>query len=604
MPPTVLDSSTFEGILATDDNMPFILLALQAADEIAVDTETSGLNVRNNVDYCMGICLAVDGMACYIPFRHKSDNVSRLWLDKLIETIKHKDLYWHNRKFDMHSLKTLGVDPLQFTGKQYCSMILASLVDEELFSKELDYLAKRFLKSEKFEYDVIKKLGDIYGYANIEPSAYRNYGSWDTVLTLNLGRVLWRSIITQNLESVYWETEEPFTRVLYVMEQRGVGVNSELAREYAERGRGRMATLYRELGGVNPASPKDLKKLLLDELGLPVLKHTKACEKCNDGWPVDSHEGSPSFDKDAMKDYDEILEASDNPTAKLISEYRGWQKATTSLYEPLLEKVGPDGRIRTEFQQHRTVTGRLSASDPNLQQIPRESTKPWNGNAKSCFNSGKPGYTLIGWDYSQVELRLAAAYGGESILLAEFERAGADPFAVLAPLIYGYLSKETRQDTKTFVYANLYGAGLRKIAAQLGRPVSEVKDLYDNYIRSIPGIMSVSRQVGEAIKQRGYITYWDGRRRHLKDKSKSYKIWNSVCQGGAAQMVKRAMIRLMNEVDCDDCQMVLQVHDEITFIIRTDLIEHYRPKIESIMVDFPQFGVTFAVDSKEWGEAA
>ena len=299
-----------------------------------------------------------------------------------------------------------------------------------------------------------------------------------------------------------------------------------------------------------------------------------------------------------MEQYDEILEAMDNPVARLIAEYRGWQKAVSSLYDPLLEKVGPDGKIRTEFKQHGTVTSRLSASDPNLQQVPRGSSNIWNGDAKSAFTSGRCGYLLIGWDYSQLELRLAASYGSESVLLNEFKRPDADPFSVLAPLIFGHLSKETRQDTKTFVYANLYGAGLAKIAMQLGRPVEQVESLYENYKNSIPGIMSISKKVARLIEQRGYVRYWDGRRRHMRDKSDSYKAWNSVCQGGGAQLVKKAMLRC-EEFEDDNCYMVLQVHDEITFCIKDGMVEHYEPMIVKAMTDW-DMGVTLAVDGKEW----
>lgn len=586
--------------LATNDNIAHALLCINAADDVAVDTETSGLDVRNGRDYLMGVCIDVPGWSGYIPFRHKSDNVSMRYLRDLCDLLHNKPLIWHNRKFDMHAFKTIGVDPLEtFKGPQYDTMMIAHLVDEEMFSKELDFLAKRFLKETKHDKDMINKVGDIYGRDNVPAEMYREYGGHDAWLTRRLRDVLYPKLEKQGLGEVYWNTEAPFTDVLFRMEQHGVGTNPSFCSEKVRVGNARMATISRTLGGRNPASPVDLKALLLDELGLPVLAHTDTCDTCKTrGQYVPDHEGNPSFNKRVMEDYDDILEASNNPTAKLISEYRGWQKAVSSLYSPLLEKVGPDGRIRTEFKQHGTVTGRLSASNPNLQQVPRESGKIWNGDAKTAFNSGREGYTLIGWDYSQIELRLAAAYGQEQVLLTEFKSESADPFNVLAPLIFGTLTPETRHDTKTFVYANLYGAGLRKIALQLGRPLAEVEGLYANYKSSIRGIMEVSGRVSKLAESRGFIRYWDGRRRHFRNRRDSYKAWNSLCQGGAAQLVKQAMLRCL-EFEDENCFMVLTVHDEITFCIKTDMIPHYEPLIIKAMTDW-DFGVNLHVEGKAW----
>jgi len=589
---------TLTSNLVTTDNFELHLLALRAADEIALDTETTGLNVRNKVDYLMGISYSVNGSAGYFPFRHPDTNLPRRCLDSLVDAIKTKPLIWHNQKFDYHSLNTIGVDPLSFVGQQYDTMMIAHLINEEWYSKELDHLCKMLLKEEKIDKE-IHKWGEAFGRENIPASIMSNYATQDAVLTRKLLKVLWPRLVAQHIDKVYLETEEPFCRLLYKMEQRGVGTNPEFCAAKARLGRMRMETIARELH-FNPGSPKDVGEYLIEELELPVLRHTDSCIMCTKvGLPPDTHVGKPSFNKAAMEEYDEILQDSDNPAAKLISEYRGWQKAVTSLYEPMLEKVGPDGLIRTEFKQHGTVTGRLSAQGPNLQQVPRSSAKKWNGNAKSAFWSGRQGYTLIGWDYSQLELRLAAAYGQESLLLDEFKSESADPFNVLAPLIFGELTPETRYDTKTFVYANLYGAGLKKIAAQLGRPTYEVEELYENYKRSIPGIMAISNTVSNLVKRRGWVSYWDGRRRHIRDKSKSYKAWNSVCQGGGAQLVKQAMLRCQDFED-SNCFMVLQVHDEITFCIKDDFISKYEPLIVEAMTDWPEFGVNFHVEGKIW----
>lgn len=586
-------------MLVTEQNFAIAMSCLWGADEIGVDTETSGFEVRYGTDFLTGFCFSVEGFKCYMPFRHPASNLPMRYVGAVEELLQAKDLIWHNRKFDMHSVKTIGIDPLKFLGKQYCTMIIASLVNEELYSKELDFLAKWYLKEEKTNSDQIHKLGDIYGWKNIPAEAIWEYGEQDAELTRQLKIFLWPKLVEQELESVYWETEAPFTALLYTLEQRGVGTNLNFVEEKEFIGSGRMATISRELG-FNPASPIALGRVLLDELGLPVLAHTKSCEHCKRGVALHTHEGKPSFTKIVMEEYDDILEASNNPTARRIAEYRGWQKAVTALYRPVLER-NVNGIIKTSFKQHRTVTGRLSASEPNLQQVPRNSTKPWNGTAKRSFTSGQAGALLYGWDYAQLELRLAAGYGMEALLLAEFERQGADPFSVLAPRIFGVLTPETRHQTKTFVYANLYGAGLRKIAAQLGKSVAETEPLYRNYHDTIPGIINVSRQVTSLVEQRGWVKYWDGRRRHIRNRSDAYKAWNSLLQGGGAQLVKKAMLRCQ-EIEDINCQMVLQVHDEITFVIEEGSIPKYEPAIKEAMTQWgkPFENINFEVEGKEW----
>jgi DNA polymerase I len=571
-------------MLATDENMPYILMALEANDEIAIDTETTGLNVRNRVDYLTGICAAVSDFQCYIPIRHKNGNITKeRWKDHIEEILSRKTLIWHNRKFDFHSFTTLGVNPLKFRGPQYDVMITAQLVNEEWPSKELDWLAKILLKDEKVDY--MKELGEIYGWGNIPPEVMAPYGGHDARLTLRLKNLLWPKLVSQGLESVYWDTEAPFTTMLYLMEQRGVGINRNLAADLAERGTGRMGTIKRNLR-FNPASPVDLNNYLINELGLPVLARTP--------------KGKPSFTKKVMEEYDELLQAQKDPTAQLVAEYRGWQKAVSSLYLPILEKVGPDGRIRTEFKQHGTVTGRLSASNPNLQQVPRGSDKLWNGHAKACFTSGREGYLLYGYDYSQIELRLAAAYGQESLLLAEFDKDKSDPFRVYCEILFNTFTEELRHDTKTFFYANLYGAGMAKIDATLGwNNLARTEPVYKKFRASIPGITEISKRVNEAMSQQGFVTYWDGRKRHIRNKNEAHKAWNSLIQGGAAQLVKKAMLRCEAFAD-NDCYPVLTVHDEITFVVREEALPDYEPKIRQAMTDFPDFGVKFAVEGKEW----
>jgi len=206
-----------QGILADNDNIGMILTLLQGAERIAVDTETSGLNVRNRIDYLMGVCVYTPDIAAYLPFRHKARNLDRRYFDYLWSILcTTPELDWHNRKFDMHSLATMGVDPLGLQGRQFDTLMAFHLWNEELPSKELDWLSKRFLGIGKHQGDTIKKMGLIYGFANMDVDAYRTYGPQDSWCTWRLRDFVEPKLKKVGLDKVYWETEAPFTELLYL----------------------------------------------------------------------------------------------------------------------------------------------------------------------------------------------------------------------------------------------------------------------------------------------------------------------------------------------------------------------------------------------------
>jgi DNA polymerase I-like protein with 3'-5' exonuclease and polymerase domains len=209
-----------------------------------------------------------------------------------------------------------------------------------------------------------------------------------------------------------------------------------------------------------------------------------------------------------------------------------------------------------------------------------------------------------------VELRLAAAYGRETLLLADFAKDDGDPFRTYCEILFGAFTPDGRQDTKTFFYANLYGAGLERIDVTLGwNNLEKTEPVFKRFRKSIPGIASVSKRVNDTMAKQGYVTYWDGRRRHIKNRSDSFKAWNSLVQGGAAQLMKKAVLRCEEWAD-DDCYPVLTVHDEITFCVRREAIPDYEPKVQKAMTEWKQpdnvtdlFPVRFAIDGKEWKAA-
>lgn len=557
--------------------------AMFDAEIIAVDTETTGLRVADGTDYLMGISVAyrlgpLGIMSAYFPFRHEAENLDRSVLTKLSTVFNNRPLVFHNLKFDLHSLHTIGIE-LNPTAKLFDTMNMAHMVNEELPSKGLDYLAQKYLNENKTT--AVKNWADVWGWSTVPVGLMDPYACKDAELTLKLFELLWPEMKRQELHTL-WPTERRFTRLLVDMEQRGVLINEDFAADKIAEGEEIMARIEKHLGW-SPTSSLDLEKFLLTDLGLPV-HH------------VSEKTGKPSFNSEAMKFYDEQLSFTNRTEAKLVLVYRGWQKAVSSLYRPALGLRSADGRVRCNFKQHGTKTGRLACAEPNLQQVPRKSDKPWNGDSKRTFLAS-PGRELWGYDYSQLEFRLATAYGRVPWLMEVFNDEKRDVFSELAQRI-----GEQRQSAKTYVYCTMYGGGKAKVAATLGKALPDIESNYDLFKTSIEGINEASRVAQRRAKTEGYVRMWTGRRRHFPYEEGHHKAFNSVLQGGGAEVVKRAMIMIDSDerIDKSRCAIVLQVHDEIVF----DMDPSYRKEVEPIimhhMVNFPEFGIRFAVERRNW----
>jgi DNA polymerase-1 len=339
--------------------------------------------------------------------------------------------------------------------------------------------------------------------------------------------------------------------------------------------------------GLNPSSPNELGHFLLEELSLPIVKKTKKG-------------GKPSFDKEAMKVYDELLQQVNDNRASLILTYRGWQKTTSSNYRPYLEMLDPDGRLRASFKQHGTVTGRLSCEKPNLQQIPRVSENDWNGHLKSAIivESGRTAWEV---DFSQGEFRLGTAYAKQRNLIDIFNDSQRDIFEEMAKDL-----GMTRNNVKTLNYLLQYGGGEGKISSTFGVSHLAAKAIKGNYYKNYPGLAKAANLALLRCRQNGFVKYWTGRRRHLPylAQDEGHLPFNSVIQGGFFEIVKRQMIRCDEAgLNNEECYMDLQVHDSVRFDIEDGKEGDYLPEIKRIMEDVqPDFGVKFRVDIKKWGE--
>lgn len=549
---------------------------------VSVDTETTGLNCVGGIDRCIGISIAavVDGkpVAHYYGIAHEvGDNVDISTLEQLKYVLEDgRPLIFANVQFDVLALESTGIAVAD--SPFYDILTMANMVDENIpIQKSLSQLSLRYLDEQgKLDTPEITKEKKS-GWKNTTPELMYEYAVADAVTTWRI----WDQLINHEewaaIPADVWEEKQKLIRVLLHMRRRGVRVDTTLAADMVQVGEARIEEIKTELG-VNPASNKDMYELLIVQLGLPVLKESKLTKK-------------PSFDKFAMEEYEVLLDQMDSPVANLIKEFRGWQKAISASYKPYLELTDPDGRIRCSYKTHGTVSGRLSCSEPNLQQVPKQSDKPWNGNVKQCFIP-RDGYTLVEFDYSQLELRLGTAYAGEESLKTVFNE-GRDIFDEMSAQL-----GMKRQDTKTLVYSMQYGAGEKRIMAAFGVDQPKARYLRQNYFDTYPRFKQLADQATAMAEKNGKVKIWSGRYRHFQYPSESYKALNSIIQGGAADVVERIMVRAFEEIDNPECELLLQVHDSLVWEIKTEKLDEYSERILTLMEDVqPDFGVKFAVEA-------
>ena len=574
--------------------MAAMLESLDANAIVAIDTEGTNveLDYRDGRGYGTGISVAVrfgGVFEGYYPYRHPSDNIGedeRHLLNSAIQNFKGW-LTFHNSKHDIVALKTLGID---YKGKFYDTMLLCHLLNETYpYVKSLNGCVKHYVGEGLQKDDAVVKtmVAALQGQWHLVPaSVMAPYAEYDAVLTLKLIEAI-EPLVFKELPREYWDHKQKFIRTVIAMEGRGVRVDTDLCNRMAAIGEIQMAETI-ELLGYNLGSSKDQYQLFIEDLKLPIIRVGKS--------------GRPSFDKAVMGEYEEILEQRDNDkTAAALLTYRGWQKAVSSNYKPYVVLLSPDGRLRCNYKLHGTKTGRMSCEKPNLQQIPRVGEKEWNGKMKSAFIPME-GYTLVESDYSQLEFRLAAAYGKERGLINIFNDPTRDIFTEMSKQL-----GETRFDTKTLTYAIQFGAGGAKIGRMLGVSEDKGKATRQNWYNTYSGIKRVSDRANSVCRTKGKVQLWSGRYRHFMfPNDEGHKAFNSVIQGGAADIMNNVMVRLFEEVDDEQkCRMLLQVHDSVVFEVRNDVLEEYKAKIKRVMEDivhFANFGVTFKVDIHEFGK--
>ena len=585
---------------------------------LAVDTETTGLEVRDGRDFATGVTVAYRGsggvVGHYFPFRHfgpgNYGDTERAYLKRLIESAPL--IVFHNAKFDLASLLTLGID---FQGMWYDTAVMAYLINEyRPFTKKLDALVKFYVDPNrgKVKSPELDAFIDAYGWAWVPAAMMRRYATFDGTLTFEVIDKLWPLWDAEGLDDFWRKQKQPLINVVRKMEERGIKVDVEYCEKMRDMAAEAMADYRHHLGALNPTSPKSQEHFLVDVLGIPpYMKVKKTKKRLPDGSYETLEKTAISFDAEAYRvHWGPYLERLNEPLAEYVLGYRGWQKADSAFYKSYLAHLSPDGRLRPRYAHHKdeeeggTVTGRLSCSEPNLQQIPKTSEKllqekPWNAGVKRSFIPA-PGYELWEVDYSQLELRLGTAYAKEAGLIAVFDE-GRDIFDEMAERI-----GLDRQRTKSFVYSTQYGAGIERLVSALGVTPAHAAKIREDYYRAYPGFRRVAEWASGMARRNKFVPLWSGRRRHfVNPRAEAHKAMNAMIQGGAADIVERQMIRVYNDIDVPsggEVKMLLQVHDSIIFEIKSGTTDLWLPKIKNLMEDVNAltdngFGVKWAVDA-------
>ena len=570
---------------------------LKKADFIAFDVETNGEDIYEGskvVLHGFSVAVKVDGtyIGDYFPTGHtKGGNLDEKYWRPLLDILVTKKLIVHNWINEARALDLYGYDPYKI--HYYDTMKLAHMQDES-FGKtadgySLEGCCERYLgyrgkqKSPMFQFAL-----KMFGWAGLTFDDIREYGTADSIATYQLFETLQKKFNTEPTAITdYWhKIEEENLTTLSKMRVRGVRVDLDFVKYKEEVGIRRMREIEKETGYTfeGTGSRKSLEKLFWDDLELPQI--------------IDKKTQRPTLNKEAMERYETLLEHSPNKDlAKLILEFRGWQKAVTGFYRPYQEHLGPDGRLRTNYKPHGTVTGRYSSSSPNLQQIPKESNKAWNGDVKRSFLASD-GYELWEFDYSQLEFRLAALFSGEPKLLEAFNDPTRDIFSEMSAIL-GF----PRQDCKTLTYSIQYGAGWPRIADVFGVSKGKAQEIIADWYAAYPRIRRASTKAEIEVLKTGKLKLWSGRYRHFKfPKSEARKAFNSINQGGGADIVRLSMNRIDRQVP--ECPLVLQVHDSCVVEIPEGQSELYIPQIKQIMENpLNQNIVQFRVDAHRMGAA-
>jgi DNA polymerase-1 len=595
--------------ILSQDALNVWLAKLAAAPLISFDTETDSLDYMQA--RIVGLSFAVaPGEAAYVPLGHdyagapqqlNRETVLAAFKPLLEDPARPK--LGHHLKYDTHSLANYGI---ALMGQRFDSMLESYVLNSVATRHDMDSTAEKYLgiKTIHFE-DVAGKGAKQITFNQVDVDRAAEYSAEDADVTLRLHLTLWPQIeAIPALKAVYETIEQPLVPVLYRMERTGVLVDRELLKTQSSELAARMLELqaqaHTEAGGVfNVDSPKQLQEILFGKLGIPVVRKTPT--------------GQPSTAEDVL---DEL--AATYPLPKLILEYRGVAKLKSTYTDKLPEQINQTtGRIHTSYHQAVAATGRLSSTDPNLQNIP---VRTQEGRRIRQAFIAPPGHSLVAADYSQIELRIMAHLSGDASLLQAFaedrdvhQATAAEVFAT--PL--SEVSADQRRSAKAINFGLMYGMSAFGLARQLGISRGDAQKYMDLYFERYPGVKRYMEETRRQARETGFVETVFGRRLYLPEiqsRNQALRQYaersaiNAPMQGTAADIIKRAMIDVDAWLQSSrvPARLIMQVHDELVLEVADEAVNAMVGQLRTHMAQAAKLAVPLKVDvgiGRNWDEA-
>ncbi|MEG7359001.1 DNA polymerase I [Pseudomonas citronellolis] len=599
---TVLEQAAFDAWLQK----------LAAAELIAFDTETTSIDAQQA--QVVGVSFAVEpGEAAYVPLAHSYMGVpQQLDRDAVLKALKplledpNKAKVGQHAKYDINVLANAST-PIEVRGVAYDTMLESYVLNSTATRHDMDSLALKYLghSTIRFE-DIAGKGAKQLTFDQIALEQAGPYAAEDADVTLRLHQALWEKLqAIPSLAKVLTDIEMPLVPVLARIERNGALVDANLlglqSRELGEK----MVELERksfELAGqeFNLGSPKQLGAILYEKLGLPVLAKTAT--------------GQPSTAENVLAD----LAEQDYELPKVIMQYRSLSKLKSTYTDKLPEQINPrTGRIHTSYHQAVAATGRLSSTDPNLQNIPIRTAE--GRRIRQAFVA-PAGCRLLSADYSQIELRIMAHLAQDEGLLDAF-RHDRDVHRATAAEVFGLpleeVTPEQRRRAKAINFGLIYGMSAFGLAKQIGVERKEAQAYIDRYFARYPGVLAYMERTRAQAAEQGYVETLYGRRLYLPEigsknaamrKAAERTAINAPMQGTAADIMKLAMVAVDDWLQASgiDARVILQVHDELVLEVREDLVEEVAAKLRDLMGKAAELAVPLIVETgsgSNWDEA-
>ena len=582
---------------------------ISAAELVAFDTETTSINYMEAEIVGLSFSVAA-GEAAYVPLAHNYPGAPEqlprdVVLSKLkawLESDKHKKV-GHHLKYDAHVLARYDI---ALGGMAFDSMLESYVLNSVATRHDMDSVARHYLGVETIHYeDVAGKGAKQIGFNEVDLETAAPYAAEDADITLQLHNVLWEKLSkVKSLHDIYVNIEQPLVPVLLAIEETGVLIDRQMLADQSHELAARMVELEKEAhelagGPFNLGSPKQLQQILFEKLELPVIRKTP--------------KGQPSTAEDVLVEL-----ARDYDLPRVITEFRSVSKLKSTYTDKLpLQIARESGRVHTSYHQAVAATGRLSSTDPNLQNIPIRT--PEGRRIRQAFIPPE-GQVLLAADYSQIELRIMAHLSEDKGLLKAFA-GGLDVHRATAAEVFGAkldeVTADQRRSAKAINFGLMYGMSAFGLAKQLDISRGEAQEYTDLYFDRYPGVKAFMDNIRETAREQGYVETVFGRRLYLPEINsrnaprRQYAertAINAPMQGTAADIIKRAMIRVQDWLQQDEvnARMIMQVHDELVFEVAKDEVDSIRDKVVELMSSAAELAVPLLVDAgvgNNWDEA-